>query len=285
MSADIQKAGMRTTMAVGLLAFIPVGPLSSQTLSLPTADPEPVPHRILAIEAGAEAGRDVAFPLSGLEGDLLRAPMLGFRYGVGGIVEIQLAGGYQVLLLDARREAPFDGRVEVDGDVTRDWVDPVVATKIRLLEERGARPAVGLRFATRLPAAGNESGLGNDTIDFLYWILAGKTWGRTRLLANVGLGVLSLPTTGDVQNDVVLYGAAVERSVGRRWTLFAEANGRTDRRGDAPPGTEDTGQARLGGRWARGTIAIAAAVAVGLHEADPDLGVTLGVTSLWQLVP
>ena len=282
-SECLPRAAAAAALVTGLL--LPAGALSPQTLSHPTADPEPVPHRILAVEAGAEGGQGAAFPLSGLAGDLLRAPLLGFRYGVGGIVEIQLIGGYQALFIDARREAPFDGKVEVDGDVARDFVDPLVATKIRLLEETESRPAVGLRFATRLPAAGNESGLGNDTMDFLYWLLAGKTWGRTRLLANVGLGVLSLPTTGDVQNDVVLYGAAVERSVGRRWTLFAEASGRTDRRGEAPPGTDDAGQARLGGRWARDTIAIAAALAVGLHEPDPDLAATVGVTTLWRLVP
>src|SRR6185436_9530859 len=98
------------------------------------------------------------------------------------------------------------------GDKTSSIDDLVVATKIRLLDEKPGRPAFGLRLATRLPNASNETGLGLDTTDFFVSALVGKTVQSIRVVGNVGLGILAEPTRGDSQNDVLTYGASFARA-------------------------------------------------------------------------
>lgn len=258
----------------------------AQRAPLSTEDPRPIESGAVLAEAGAEAlaGRD--FPLSGLSGDLFTLPALRFRFGFGR-AEFSLSGGFDVLAIESRDQAaPFADRVEVDGDVTTDIHDPVVSTKILLQHETRRRPAIGVRLATRFPSAANKSGLGNDATDVFLALLAGKSLGRTRVAANLGLGVLSIPERGDRQNDVLVYGASVSRPVSRTVVLVAEAVGRVDVKGDTPAGTENLGQARVGARWDawqrdRHRLGIHAAAVAGLAEAEADYGVVAGVSLLW----
>jgi len=288
MRAD-HKAGRRFVLAATLvtapLAAALPAPLAAQEAPLRTADPAPLPHGILVVEIGAEYLDGVSYPLSGLSGDLLRAPVGGFRLGVGGIAELQLSSGYNVLFVDDRETAPFSELVELDGDLAYDIEDPVASAKLRLASESRWGPATGLRAATRLPSAGQASGLGNDTIDFLFWVLMGKTIGGTRLLGNLGLGVLSLPEEPARQNDVLLYGIAASRPVGERWTVLGEIHGRYDTKGEPPPGTDDQAQARLGFRWRGERLSAHGAVVAGLHETDPGLGAVFGVAWAHRAYP
>jgi hypothetical protein len=260
-------------------------PLAAQERPFQTADPVPLPHGVVSVEIGADLLAGVSFPLSGLSGDLVRVPSGSFRLGVGGIAELQAASGLNLLFVDERGPGPLADQVEERGDFVHDTEDPVVGAKLRLHEETRLGPATGLRVATRLPSAGQASGLGNDTMDFLLWILAGKTIGRTRVLANGGIGILSIPTEPARQNDVLVYGLAVTRPVGTRWLLGAEVHGRRDLKRDTPPGTEDRGQARLGVRWSRGALAAYGAVVAGLHHPDPEAGVVLGLGWTHQAYP
>ncbi len=57
--------------------------------------------------------------------------------------------------------------VKATGDSTSSIEDFVIGTKVRVVPEGMSRPSIGLRFATKLPYASNESGLGLDTTDFL----------------------------------------------------------------------------------------------------------------------
>ena len=103
----------------------------------------------------------------------------------------------------------------------------------------GGAPAFGFRFATKLPNASNESGIGLDTTDFFASLLVGKTVRSIRIVGNVGLGILGDPTRGDRQNDVLTYGVSLARAVTQAAELVGEINGRLDtRNGDPPPGTE-----------------------------------------------
>ena len=254
---------------------------SAQERPLRTEDPVPVPRGIVLVESGIDLLADRSFPLSGLSGTLARIPAVGFRIGFGR-TEFRVSGGYQALFVESRRAAPLSGELEVDGDVAADVVDPVVATKIQLQHERGIRPAVGVRLATKLPSASNENGLGTDAIDVFVSLLAGKDLGATRVMANLGFGILSIPTRGDRQNDVLVYGVALERPVGEGWEVVAEIAGREDVKGDTPAGTEDLGQARLGARWSLGEgWTVDGAALFGLNDADGSVGATVGAS--WRV--
>ena len=267
----------RILRAIFLVALT-ASPLSAfAQRPLMTEDPEPIPAGRVLVEVGLDFEKDRAYPLSGLAGDLLRVPTLGLSFGFGGIAEFQVGAGFNILFVDERRPAPLADMLNFDGDATTDIEDPVVATKIRLKHETERRPAVALRFATRLPSAGNDSGLGNDAIDVFIELLAGKTIGDMRVAGNFGLGVLSVPTRGDRQNDVLTGGLSIVRPIGERWALAGEVNGRIDVKGETPPGTEDRGQARLGARYDLGDFRLDGAVLAGLTDADADIGLTIGV--------
>jgi hypothetical protein len=268
---------VRAGFVAALVAFVLVAPARAQVAPLRTADPIPLPHGELSVHVGVDVLGDVEFPLSGLRGDLAHLPAVGLRLGMGGIGELQVGTGFQLLHVRSRTAAPLDTMLGAVGDFTTDVDDPYVAVKIRLDEETKYRPATGLRMVTRLPSSGQESGLGNDTIDFLTYILAAKSVGRTRLLANLGLGILSTPLRGDRQNDVIVYGLAASRPLSERWLLVGEVNGRRDVTGDTPIGTEDRSEARLGARWSRPPVVLYGAVLAGLHRGDPDVGGIFGV--------
>jgi hypothetical protein len=173
-----------------LLTLVSVPSLAQQR-PLVTEDPESVGSGLVLIEGGFDFVRGQPYPVSGLEGHRFKAPTLGLSVGVSSIAEIQIDGvSYQRLSVTNRAEAPLSRFVDIKGDTTSDMDDIVIGAKTRLLSETGRRPAIGLRFATRLPNAGNESGLGLDTFDFINTLLVGKTVGAVRVIGNIGLGIL-----------------------------------------------------------------------------------------------
>jgi hypothetical protein len=205
-------------------------------------------------------------------------------FGLSSIAELQIDGGfYNRLDVKSRRVAPLSNQLDFTGEKTSDVEDLVVATKVRLVSETAGRPAIGLRFATKLPNASNESGLGLDTTDFFVSGLFGKTVQSIRVVGNVGLGIVSDPTRGDRQNDVLTYGLSLARAVLEGVEVVGEINGRADTRSRTPPpGTESRGAIRLGGRVTRATVRLDAGLIVGMTSRDPDFGFTVGATWVFR---
>jgi hypothetical protein len=266
--------------------LLTAGPAAAQQRPLVTEDPEVIGAGLILLEGGFDYGRDVLFPLSGLQGNLLRAPLLGVSVGISSIAELQIDGGFYNRLSVTHRgvgRAPLAGMIKFTGDTTHDVEDIVVATKIRIVPETPGHPAFGVRFATRLPNAGNESGLGLDTTDFHAQLLVGKTVRSIRIVGNVGLGILGDPTRGDNQNDVLDYGVSVARAVREGLEVVGELNGRASTRGGVPPvGTESRATMRVGGRLTRGTVRIDAGILLGVTSRDPGFGVTAGATYVFK---
>ncbi|HUP00854.1 MAG TPA: hypothetical protein VM737_04955 [Gemmatimonadota bacterium] len=270
--------------SLSLLLFLASTALAQQR-PLRTEDPEPVPAGHVRAQAGVDGLRDMSFPVSGLRGDLVRLPYLELGFGLGEIAEFQLASGFNLFRVDEVRPAPLSDDLDFTGDTTTDIEDPVIGTKIRMVRETPRGPSLGFRVATRLPSASNESGLGKDAFDWYLTLLAGKSFGATRLVGNFGMGVLSIPTDGDRQNDVLTYGVSVVHSATPSLALVGELNGRADVKGETPPGTEDQGRALVGFRWAlgnapQGALRLDGGILTGLHTDDPDLGGTIGMT--WE---
>lgn len=271
---------MRSTLMVTGMVLVLAVPASAQQRPLVTEDPETIGSGLVLVEGGFDVQHDVEYPVSGLQGNLLRVPTLGLSFGISSIAELQIDGGvYNRLSITSRRDGPLAGQLDFTGDQTSDVEDIVVATKIRLLQETARRPAFGVRLATRLPNAGNESGLGLDTTDFFVSALGGKTVQSIRVVGNFGLGILGDPTRGDRQNDVLTYGLSVARAVRQGVELVGEINGRLDTRaGEAPPGTDSRGAMRIGGRLTRSTVRVDAGIIIGMTSRDPSIGFTAGAT-------
>jgi hypothetical protein len=277
---------MKRLFACSVLALLALGrPAAAQQRPLVTQDPEPIGAGRVLLEGGVDYVHDQHYPVSGLDGNLWRLPTLGVSIGISSIAELHIDGGvYDRLdVTNRNKSAPLASLVTMTGTTTHDVEDITVATKIRLLSETMGRPALGVRFATRLPNASNESGLGLDTTDFSMSLLGAKTVQSVRVVGNIGFGILSDPTDGNRQNDVLTYGVSFARAMTQEAELVGELNGRVSTRsGTAFPGTETRGILKLGGRYTRGTVRLDAGVFFGLTPTDPTIGFTGGVTYVFN---
>ena len=269
-------------VVLALLAW--TAPATAQQRPLMTEDPESIGSGLVLVEAGFDYQEDQYFPVSGLTGDFRSAPRFGVSIGVSSIAEVQIDNvSYDMLDITRRADAPLSHLLRVSGDRTSSWSDTVVGAKTRLLSEGAVRPGIALRFATKLPNAGNEEGIGLDTMDFYNSLLIGKTIRSLRVVGNVGLGILSDPTRGDRQNDVLTYGMSFARAFAEGAEIVGEVHGRANTRpGTPPPGTDSSGYARFGARFTRGLIRVDAALVAGLTTRDAGLGVTTGLTWVFR---
>lgn len=274
---QLREAGVAGVL---LLALAAPPAVSAQQRPFVTEDPESVGGGVVLIEAGFDYVLKQQFPASGLTGDLIRGPQIGVSIGLSDIAELQIDGlSFNRLGVSDRTPAPLSEFLDFDGNSTSSISDLVVGTKVRLIDEGNRAPSFGLHLATKLPNASNEDGIGLDTIDFYASLLVGKTMDTVRVVANGGLGILTDPTTGQRQNDVLTYGVSIARAMTHTTEVVAELAGRVNtRKGTPPPGTEDSSVARVGARGTWGTMRLDGALVVGLTPRDPDVGFTAGFT-------
>jgi hypothetical protein len=283
---DTSSKGHRVlkTAAAALVCALWAYPVLAQQRPLVTEDPETVGAGQVLLETGIDYVRDAVYPVSGLEGNLLRAPLVGVSIGISSIAEIQFDGGfYNRLSIMRRFPAPLTGLLTADGDRTSSVEDLVVGTKVRLMSEGASRPGLAFRFATKLPNASNESGLGLDTTDFFASLLLAKTVESVRIVTNLGIGILGDPTRGDRQNDVLTYGISFSRAISQSAEVVGEVTGHlSTRSGEPPPGTDTRGMLRFGSRYTLGPVRADTAILVGLTPRDPGFGVSAGFTYVFH---
>jgi hypothetical protein len=277
------------TLAGAALLLATLGaaaPAWAQQRPLVTEDPETIGAGRMLVEAGFDYGRDVEFPVSGLTGNLLRVPLVGISIGLGSYAELQIDGGPfdRLSITDRDPKAPLAGVVTATGASTHAVDDIVLGTKIRVVPETATRPGFGVRFATRLPNASNESGLGTDTFDFTSSILAGKTTGSTRYVANLGLMIVGDPTDGNRQSDLLAYGVSIAQAIHQGVELVGEVNGRANLASTKHPGGESHAVIRVGARYTHGAGRIDAGLLFGTTARDPGIGFTLGYTYVFDFL-
>jgi len=257
---------------------------SAQSRPLVTEDPETVPAGNILFEAGLDHAHSAIYPASGLKGNLWRVGTLGFSFGVSSIAEIQIDGGIRDrLAIVSQTPAPLSNMLDVTGDSTSDIEDAMIGAKVRFRQETATRPSIAIRFATKLPNASNETGLGLDTTDFHFGVLVGKTVQSVRVVGNFGFAILADATRGDRQNDVIDYGMSVARAVRPGVEVVGELNGRLNTRSGTPPvGTDSLAAMRLGSRFTRGPVRLDGALIVGVTERDPTWGFTAGMTWVFK---
>ena len=258
-------------------------PVLAQSRPLATEDPETISAGQILLEGGYDYQYHAVYPASGLTGNLSRVGTLGINFGVSSIAEIQLKSGIQDWLhITERVPAPLSSMLNVNGTTTRDFMDAVIGAKVRFASETVSRPSLAVKFSTRLPNAGNESGLGLDTTDFNFGILIGKTVRSVRFVANAGIGILGEPVRGDDQNDVLNYGFSAARALTNTVELVADLNGRISTRDTTPVGTESRSMIRLGARFTSGAVRFDVAFLIGATSHDPLWGITTGFTWVFK---
>jgi len=253
-------------------------PAAAQQRPLVTEDPETIGAGRMLIEGGVEYGRGVEIPIYGLEGDLWQLPSVGVSFGLGWIAELQFDSGLSRLNVTNRGDGPLSGLLDFTGDRTSAVRDIVIATKVRLLDERPRRPAIGVRFATKLPNASNETGLGTDMMDFAAAVLVAKTVGSVRTVGNIGFAILGDPTELTTQHDPLVYSVSMARALTDAAEVVGELEGRWLPSDSDAPGAENAATLRGGARYTFRTARLDAAFILGLTDVNAGIGFTAGVT-------
>jgi hypothetical protein len=275
---------VRVLLSAAVFALGAASPSFAQSRPLVTEDPETVPVGFVLIEGGIDFLSAVPFPASGLKGDVLRIGTFGLNIGVGPITELQIDGGLRRRLNISTVDpaAPLAGLYTGTGSTTSGLDDLFIGAKVRFLSEAPGRPALALRFATRLPNASTESGLGTGTTDVHFALAAAKTVESIRVAANLGIAVLGDPVNATDPNTVMTYGLSVARAVASGIELVGDLNGRLNTGETPTPSTESRGSLRLGGRLTRGPVRLDAAFLIGVTDADPSFGLSTGFTWVFK---
>ena len=277
---------MMRPLILVLFALAAATPSFAQQRPLQTEDPETIGSGRMMVEAGLDYQRDVNLPVSGLRGHLFTVPAFGVSLGVSSIAEIQIDWGvYQKLnITEQVPGAPLSHLLILDGSTTDDFGDIHIGAKVRLLSETARRPAIGSWFRTRLPNAGNESGLGKDVQDFSSALTIAKTVQSVRVVANIGMTMIGKPTEVAAQDDLLIYSLSVARAISQRAEVVGEFVGRANFANIITPGAEDRGLLRFGTRYTIDTVRLDAGVLVGLTPRDPQFGFTGGFTWVFNAV-
>jgi len=254
----------------------------AQQRPLITEDVDIIPPGSLRIEAGIDFVQKARFPVSGLTGDLTRAGVIGINIGLAPNVEFQIEGVAQnVLSINSRGTSAIPLNLK-NADSTNDVGDFTLWAKIKLRNETRLAPSFGFRFGVQLPNSNQARGIGLNQTNAYGQVLFGKKFGqdaRVNTFGNLGIGILTAPTSLFSQNDVLTYGVASIVRLNRQFSLAGEVNGRANTRpGSGPLGTESQGEARLGMQIRASGLRFDFAGIKGLTKRSPRSGITVGVT-------
>jgi hypothetical protein len=273
---------MRIRLVICLLLVLLADAAAAQQRPLVTEDPETIGAGRILLEGGLEYAHQVEFPVYGLTGNLWRLPSAGVSIGVSSIAEIQIDSGFSRLAVTRREQAPLADLLDIDGDHTSSVEDVIVGTKVRIVSEGTRRPALGLRMATKLPNARNQSGLGTDMTDVSFAVLVGKTLRSVRVVGNVGVAIIGDPTQNAVQYDPTTFGVSLARALTPGVEVVGEFEGRWQAYKSTPqPGAENRSALRGGMRYTRGAVRVDAGVGTGFGATEPQVSFTAGIT--WVL--
>jgi hypothetical protein len=271
--------------AAAILLATTALPARAQSRPLVTEDPETVPAGFMLLEAGLEHQHAAVYPASGLSGNRWRIGTFGLSIGVSSIAELQIDGGLRDRLQIDKRvtSAPLAGFVTATGESTATFEDLLFGAKVRFVSETDSRPAVALRFTTRLPSTSLDSGLSLDVFDFNVGLAVAKTVRSTRVAMNVGIGFLDDPIEIGNQTHMINFGASFARAVATGAEIVGELTGRFNvSEEEPPPGNDSRGAIRLGGRFTRGPVRVDGGFLIGLTDRDPSWGFSGGVTWVFK---
>jgi hypothetical protein len=279
----------RLTLVFGLLLGC-VFAVSSQQRPLLTDDIDITPPGSLEISAGVDFYQRAKFPLSGINGDLIRVGDIRVKTGLAPNVEIQIEGTLQNYV-GINSLGPSAIPLTVTGNSTNDFDDFIISAKIKLRNETRYVPAIGMKFGYQMPNTDQAKGIGTNQINIFSKIILQKRFARRAnyskftAFGNIGLGIMTAPLERFTQNDVLLYGIAGNYRVNDSISVVGEVNGRANTRsGGAPLGTESLSQLRIGTQIRASGLMFDTAGIIGLTKQSPQSGFTFGITYVTPVI-
>jgi hypothetical protein len=255
----------RNSLYFGVVLLAVAPHALAQTRPLLTEEAGTAPRGRIELEAGAAYWNAQPNYLTLGERDVWMAPILNAVFSPAANVEIDVEWVGRVIAVDD----PRFGNASDFGDVS-------LRSKVRLMEEAGRRPTLGVRFGVTLPETSELEGLGPNTLRMSAQALVSKSFGRRlEVHANAGLAIEDAPLSPNLQSDFLAYGLAAVYAAGDHLDVVAEAAGLL---GHGHPGADDRNEARVGVRYSMGRVRWDAGVRVGLSDADGTWGFTAGLT-------
>ena len=171
---------------------------------------------------------------------------------------------------EARVELPLL-LVEPEDEKSRaGFGDATVGFKYRLLDEKGALPALLGSLILRLPTGDADQGLGSEDVDVGLLGVISKSSGPLTFFGNIGYTIV----TRDEDPNFWSFNAAVEYRATQAWSLVGELVSTVGESRAA-----ETVVLRAGSVYAlTDMIKLDGAVGFGLTTQSPDVVVTVGVT-------
>ncbi|HYX31038.1 MAG TPA: hypothetical protein VE863_21055 [Pyrinomonadaceae bacterium] len=273
------------TRMLGLIACVVISGVAADAQQRPliTEDVDIISPGSMRVQAGVDFMQRVRYPVSGLEGDLTRAPVIGVAIGLAPNVQIEIQGSAQnFLAINSRTASSILLNIAATANSTHDTGDFSLWTKIKFRNETPHWPAIGFRFGVELPNSNQATGIGLNQTNAYGQVLLEKKFGqngRVNTFGNLGIGIIGVPNQSFSQNDVFTYGLAGIFRIDKTFSLAGEVNGRVNTRpGTGPLGTESQGEARVGMQVRASGLRFDFAGIKGLTRFSPRSGVTVGVT-------
>ncbi|MFB3897389.1 MAG: hypothetical protein ACE14V_13890 [bacterium] len=195
--------------------------------------------------------------------DVIKLPEMGVAVGLADRVEVQ--ADFDLLYQHTATDDSFDV-----GDL-RFW------TKIKLLKETEMRPAVAIKFGTKLPNADNSRDFGTDESDSYGILILSKDIMGFDTRLNVGMGILGNPDESSTQDDVLVYGLGAVKPIIGDIKAVAEITGIANSHNG-----NDRSTLRAGIQIPRQWLTWDIAVSKGLNKSSEDWGLTAGATFVFQ---
>lgn len=266
------------SVAIGLACLVGIcAPVAARQVPLQSPFVTPLPWSLPA--GGWEAAAGVSFSSGehppffaeepGTERDRWALDLVDLSRGLGGGCEARLQFGAQHV-------------EEEDGEPL--W--GIQDARLTFAYQLPGTMAASLTMEVKLPNAGDEDRLGTDETDLTMSASGGHRAERWGWAARAGLGLLGNPLQAASQDDVLVFGAAMWRSIGstapearRGWMVTGEVSGMAASRFG-----NDFRHARAG--VLMGTaLPVSLTVSRGLTSESADWGVDLSLTFLHPDLP
>ena len=156
--AHLLSPGIRLLLVIAL-AVGSVTLAHAQQRPLITEDVDTIPPGSMRFEAGVDFFQQAKFPVSGLNGDLTRAGVIGINIGFAPNVEFQIEGVAQnYLSINSRGPSAIPLSLR-SADSTNGAGDFTLWAKFKLRSETRRGPAIGFRFGVELPNSNQSRGI------------------------------------------------------------------------------------------------------------------------------
>lgn len=259
-----------------LLSF----PAFGQQHPLPVESSELLAPGFARLDLGTSYFLDQPFPLSGLEGHLLKFGNLRFAVALSEFVELQTDGTLLNLLDVTKRDSAFHSDITSTATPTGDIGDFTVWTKFGVLSEYRSGIGLSVRFGVQLPNASNESGLGIDEMNFYASVLFQKHLAGLWTF-NAGLGILGDPTVLGQQHDVFIYGLEYFLPVSSSASVILQTAGR---RGHWGPAVYPLTTVKAGAEYAAEHFTFRGVVVKNTSPYDKARGLELSIAYPFRII-